>query len=113
MSHSHLTLEERIVIELFVHMGLSCRKIATYLDRSHTSVYRELRRNSFPKVATPTRQQSAAPRKDVQCRGYGRKPQWACQKQKGRPHPMTESAFDAFHHGPVSWRRRSEPSGVL
>lgn len=113
MSHSHLTLEERIVIELFVHMGLSCRKIATYLDRSHTSVCRELRRNSFPKVATPTRQQSAAPRKDVQCRGYGRKPQRACQKQKGRPHPMTESAFDAFHHGPVSWRRRSEPSGVL
>lgn len=67
MSHSHLTLEERIVIELFVHMGLSCRKIATYLGRSHTSVCRELCRNSFPKVATPTRQQSAAPRKDVQC----------------------------------------------
>lgn len=52
MSHSHLTLEERIVIELFVRMGLSCRKIATYLGRSHTSVCRELRRNSFPKVAT-------------------------------------------------------------
>ena len=27
MSHSHLTLEERVVIELFMHMSLSCRKI--------------------------------------------------------------------------------------
>ncbi len=46
MSHAHLTLEERIVIELFVPMGMSCRKIATSLGRSHTTVCRERRRNS-------------------------------------------------------------------
>lgn len=63
MSHSHLTLEERVVIELFVHMGLSCRKIATYLDRSHTSVCRELRRNSFPKVATQPDSRAPHPEK--------------------------------------------------
>ena len=46
MSHVHLTLEERIVIELFVHMGMTCREIATCLGRSHTTISRELRRNS-------------------------------------------------------------------
>ena len=46
MSHTHLTLEERIVIELFVHMGMTCREIATCLGRSHTTISRELRRNS-------------------------------------------------------------------
>ena len=46
MPHSHLTLEERIVIELFVPMGMSCRKIARQLDRHHTTISRELRRNS-------------------------------------------------------------------
>ena len=46
MSHTHLTLEERIVIEVFVQMGMTCREIATYLGRSHTTVSRELRRNS-------------------------------------------------------------------
>ena len=45
MPYTHLTLEERIVIELFVHMGMSCREIAAYLGRSHTTVSRELRRN--------------------------------------------------------------------
>ncbi|MGI6656839.1 MAG: transposase [Desulfobulbus sp.] len=49
MSHSHLILEERIVIELFVHRGMSCRKIATHLGRHHTTVSRELRRNSSKK----------------------------------------------------------------
>ena len=46
MSHSHLILEERLVIELFVHMGMSCREIAMHLGRSHTTISRELRRNS-------------------------------------------------------------------
>ena len=45
MSHSHLTLEERISIELFVSMGLSCREMARRLGRSHSTLSRELRRN--------------------------------------------------------------------
>ena len=45
MSHTHLTLEERIRIELFVSMGLSCREMARRLGRSHSTLSRELRRN--------------------------------------------------------------------
>ena len=46
MSHSHLTLEERVSIEIFVSMGLSCREMARRLGRSHSTVSRELRRNA-------------------------------------------------------------------
>ena len=45
MSHSHLTLEERISIEIFVSMGLSCREMARGPGRSHSTLSRELRRN--------------------------------------------------------------------
>ena len=45
MSHSHLTPEERIRIEIFVSMGLSCREMARRLGRSHSTLSRELRRN--------------------------------------------------------------------
>ena len=45
MSHSHLTLEEGIRIELFVSMGPSCREMARGLGRSHSALARELRRN--------------------------------------------------------------------
>ena len=45
MSHSHITLEERISIEIFVSMGLSCREMARRLGRSHSTLSRELRRN--------------------------------------------------------------------
>ena len=38
MSHSHLTLEERISIEIFVSMGLSCREMARRLGRSHSTL---------------------------------------------------------------------------
>jgi hypothetical protein len=50
MSHSHLILEERLVIELFVHRGMSCREIATHLGPHHTTVSREVRRNSSKSV---------------------------------------------------------------
>lgn len=46
MSCVYPTLEKRIVIALFVHMGMSCRKIDTYLGRSHTGVCLELRQDS-------------------------------------------------------------------
>ena len=46
MSHTHLTLEERVSIEIFVSMGMSCREMARRLGRSHSTVSRELRRNA-------------------------------------------------------------------
>ncbi len=46
MPYSHLTPEERIVIELFARKGLTSREIARQLDRHHITISRELRRNS-------------------------------------------------------------------
>ena len=41
MLHSHLTMEERIGIAVFMHMGMSCRKIAAYTGRGHTFIFQE------------------------------------------------------------------------
>ena len=46
MPYTHLTLEERVAIELFARKGLTSREIARQLDRHHTTISRELRRNS-------------------------------------------------------------------
>lgn len=45
MSRKQLTLEERITIDLFLRLGMSCREIAVGINRSHTTISRELRRN--------------------------------------------------------------------
>ena len=41
MLHSHLTMEERIGIAVFMHMGMSCRKVAAYTGRGHTFIFQE------------------------------------------------------------------------
>jgi transposase, IS30 family len=46
MSHKHLSAEERMFIEIFLGQQMSSRDIAVALNRSHTSISRELRRNS-------------------------------------------------------------------
>ena len=46
VSHTHLSAEERLFIEFFLGQDMSCRDIAVALNRSHTSISRELRRNS-------------------------------------------------------------------
>lgn len=46
MPHKHLTAEERKYIEISVSQNMSSREIAVALDRCHTSVSREIRRNS-------------------------------------------------------------------
>lgn len=45
MSYKHLTSEERSVIDHFLRLGLSRREIACCLNRDHTTISRELRRN--------------------------------------------------------------------
>ena len=45
MLHRHLTMEERIGIAVFMRMGMSCRKIAAYPGRGHTTIFRKLRRS--------------------------------------------------------------------
>lgn len=46
MPYGHLTSEERFAIEHFLHQGMSSRKIALSLGRSHTTILRECQRNS-------------------------------------------------------------------
>lgn len=46
MSHKHLSAEERLSIEIFLGQEMSSRDIGIALNRSHTSISRELRRNS-------------------------------------------------------------------
>jgi len=44
--HKHLSAEERLFIEVFLAQNKSVREIASALNRSHTSISRELWRNS-------------------------------------------------------------------
>lgn len=46
MPHKHLSAEERLFIEIFLDKDMSIREIAKSLNRSHTSISRELQRNS-------------------------------------------------------------------
>lgn len=51
MSHTHLSLTERYRISVYREQGLSIREIAVKVDRSASTVSRELRRNS-PEIAS-------------------------------------------------------------
>lgn len=52
-TYTHLSTEERQQIGLHLSKGYSLRSIATMLGRSHTSLSRELRRNSIKKGYDP------------------------------------------------------------
>ena len=45
MSHIHLTIEERCCIYNFIKSGLSIREIAKALERSPSTISREIKRN--------------------------------------------------------------------
>lgn len=65
--HSHLTLEERTSNEVFVAMAMSCRKVAVYPGRSHTSACRELRQGSSKSGSCARNTKHRTP-KEEQCR---------------------------------------------
>jgi len=46
MNYNHLTINERACVYQIKQMGLSIRKIATALDRSPSTISRELIRNN-------------------------------------------------------------------
>ncbi len=46
MRYKHLALEERCLIDQLGQDGYSCRQIALKLNRDHTTISRELKRNS-------------------------------------------------------------------
>ena len=47
MNYNHLTIEERACISKFKDMNLSIREMAKLLDRSPSTISRELKRNSY------------------------------------------------------------------
>lgn len=47
MNYPHLNIEERIVISQLSVSGISIREIAKQLDRSQSTISRELKRNSY------------------------------------------------------------------
>lgn len=49
MNYNHLTIEERACITKFKQMQLSIREMARLLNRNHSTISRELKRNSFKK----------------------------------------------------------------
>lgn len=49
MNYKHLTIEERACIKKYVEMKISMREIAKLLDRSPSTISRELKRNSYKK----------------------------------------------------------------
>ena len=49
MNYNHLTIEERACIIKFKEMKLSIREMAKLLNRSPSTISRELKRNSFKK----------------------------------------------------------------
>ncbi len=49
MNYKHLTINERVVISQLKSSGYSIRKIAKFLDRSPSTISRELKRNSIQK----------------------------------------------------------------
>lgn len=47
MNYNHLTINERACIYQFKKMGLSIRQIAEAINRSPSTISRELKRNSY------------------------------------------------------------------
>jgi IS30 family transposase len=45
----HIDIEERVKVSEFVNQGKSLRQISTLLNRHHSSISRELKRNTYPK----------------------------------------------------------------
>ena len=50
MSYSHFTIEERASIKHLLEKGISIRQIAKDLNRSPSSVSREIKRNHFKRT---------------------------------------------------------------
>ncbi|TYO98426.1 helix-turn-helix protein [Geothermobacter ehrlichii] len=73
MSYTHLTSEERFSLELLLLAGLSLRKIARILGRHHTTISREIRRNTGTNgIYCSLTAQRSADRRRAQARHYRR-----------------------------------------
>jgi IS30 family transposase len=60
MSHTHLSRQERYVISHLSVAGFSRREIARRINRHHTTVSRELRRNGPQQLAPSEKETSKA-----------------------------------------------------
>lgn len=69
MSYSELCIEERATIQVSLEQGLSIRKVADLLERSPSTISREIRRNQAPdgRYCAPHAQQRRHDRR-IRCR---------------------------------------------
>lgn len=72
MSHTHLSLEDRFAIDIYLRLGMSSREIAISLCRDHTTISRELRRNSSASGYRAQTAQRRADERRIQPRHYRR-----------------------------------------
>jgi IS30 family transposase len=70
MNYSHISLEEREQIFALINQGKDAREIGKILNRSHTTIYREIKRCGGRTDYTPSKAQSNA---ESQGRSKGRK----------------------------------------
>ncbi|SDC11399.1 IS30 family transposase [Shouchella lonarensis] len=76
MSYQHLTTFERARIETFYSQGQSIRAIAKKLNRSPSTISRELKRNSEEKFYQPESAQENYHKRRLRC---GRIGKWSCE----------------------------------
>jgi IS30 family transposase len=68
MKYKHLTTTERELIAKKLRLGLSIRAIALALERSPSSISREIRRNSLHEIYAPETARLAAEKRARNCR---------------------------------------------
>jgi IS30 family transposase len=68
MKYKHLTATERELIAKKLRLGLSIRAIAQALERSPSSISREIRRNSLTEIYAPETARLAAEKRARNCR---------------------------------------------
>ena len=64
---TRLSIEEREQIHYYLGQKKTCREIALLLNRSHTTISREIKRNRFEDVYLPTKANEAFRQRYKQC----------------------------------------------
>lgn len=72
MSYNHLTISERIRIEIFYSLGYSSREIARHLNRHHSTISREIKRGKSCGLYTAESAQSLYERRRSNCTYFGK-----------------------------------------
>ena len=88
---THLTLDERGMIQALNRQGFSLRRIAEAIDCSHTTVYHELKRKT-PEC------KGAKVRNPLYAAKRAHKSYLECHKNSKRPHQVGDALCEPFVH---------------